>query len=845
MINQLCFLLVLLLFHPLPSYTQAASSFLLAQDNNDFDDSVLKDIEDIEVEESPDKDTEEELDEEKEDIDEEDELDEEKEDIDEEEELDEEEEDIDEEEELDEEEEDIDEEDELDEEEEDIDEEEELDEEEEDIDEEDELDEEEEDIDEEDELDEEEEDIDEEDELDEEEDDIDTEEEKEKAPSEEEDSKITLKPIEEEGEALSDEELSLEEEEELLPDEEPSLEEEGELLPDEEPSLEKEGEALPDEEPSLEEEGEALPDEEPSLEEEEEALLDEEEAEDISRDTLNVIENIRYVATEDQIVIDSSEVISFQQRVNLKNRQVIIEILQARLTEGLQWTYPLEDFPNSGFGMLHADEKDGNTVRILIQIKENYPIPLVVSGDNGDQMIVTFQDSSGGSAFTPTGAPTGESPSDQSSILPTQTLEDFYFGKLKFSGRPLSFHVIDAPIKQVLRFISEESGLNMVIDESVKGSITMKLENIPWDQAYHTILKVKDLGYIGQGNVVMISSLDALEAKTRKLRDVVESAKALAPFKTKVIPVSYGKISDIVSKINPFLTKAGKAGGRKGEVITHEESGTLVITDTEKTIKRVEKLISFLDKPPKQVMIEARIVDAVETFVENFGIAWDISGSMPFTLNVSGLLQDILRTPGTFSITEKGSRSTLRLNGLPLIGDLGASLRLAENKGFAKVISSPKVVTISGKPASITRNSPILIPKSVTTNQTANPGVANETLEPLDIKVELTVTPHVTPSGSVFMEVQVTRSSPGPKAGEKGEATSTERSAKTQVLVKNGHTIVIGGIYQYDEITGNEGLPFLRHIPFLKFLFSATTFNTSKSELLVFLTPKLIDTVSH
>ena len=867
MINQLCFLLLFLLVHPTHSYSRNAPSVLLAQDS-DFDDSVLKDIEDIEVEDThaegdEDEDLDEDLDEEDEDLDEEDEdLDEEDEDLDEEDEdLDEEDEDLDEDEDLEEDldededlEEDLDEDEDL---EEDLDEEEDLEEDldededlEEDLDEEEDLEEDldededlEEDLDEEEDLEEDldeeedfEEDLDEdedlEEDLDEEEDfeeDLDEEEDLEEDLDEEaeedtkEDSKIILKPMDEE-EALP--------EEDILPGEEAPVLEDETLPGDEESPLEDE--ALTGEDEPYSEE--ALPDDEETSPTEKPFSDQTESVDDTSRENLNIIGNIRYIAAEDRIVIDSSEVISYQVRHNRKNNQIIIEILQARLTENLQWPYILKDFKKTGFGMIQADAKDSSTVRILIQVKENYPMPLIILGEKGDQMIATFQ---GVSSFGQTHKMADST--GKKGILPAQTLEDFYFGKLDFSGHPLSFHVIDAPIKQVLRFISEESGLNMVIDESVTGSVTMKLENIPWDQAFHTILKVKDLGYIGQGNVVMISSLSALQTKTNKLKELVESTKALSPFQTKVIPVSYGKISDIVSKIKPFLTKAGKGGGKKGETIIHEESGTLVIIDTEKTIKRVEQLVSFLDKPPKQVMIEARIVDAVETFTEDFGLSWSMTGNLPVTVNLRKWASLLT---GSWNISDNGRQSGLNVYGVPLIGDVGASLRLAETKGLARVISSPKIVTISGKSASINRNSPILLPKSVTTN-TGNPGVENESLEPLDIQISLTVTPHITPSGSVFMQVQITRSSPGPKAGERGQATSTQRSAQTQVLVKNGHTIVIGGIYQYDENTIDAGLPFLRHIPFLKFLFGKTSFETAKSELLVFLTPKLIDSINN
>ena len=789
MIKQL--LVLTTLFLGLFLFTQTAFSIQLVQNEEkvteDFDDSVLKDIEDIEIEKD-----EEDEEEEEEEEDEEDEEDIEEEELDE---IDEE--DIEEEEELDEiDEEDIEEEEELDEiDEEDIEEEEELDEiDEEDIEEEEELDE----------IDEE--DIEEEEELDE----IDEEDMEKTEPDDKDDLEVETEKLDgENGIKIEEEKLDDEEKEEI---EEEPIADDSDLKTEEEPIEETD----------------------PSLEEPDTGKSD---STDLSEEGLNIISNIRYVAASNQIVIDSAQVISYQVRHNRKNNQIIIEILQAGLSKNLEWPYILKDF-DTGFAMIQADKKDESTVRILIQIKEGYSFPIVVLGENGDQMTVAFQDSLKGiSTIAKKGFKTDSSAGDNLDLSP-KTVADFYFGKMDFSGHPLSFHVIDAPIKQVLRFISEESGLNMVIGEGVSGSITLKLENVPWDQAFHTILQVKGLGYIRQQNVAVIDTLQNIQKLTSNLEQMARNTQAVSAFKTKVIPVAYGNMNEITTKLTPLLTKA--EGGREGNLIINKESSTIIIVDTEEVIKRVENLIKFLDKAPKQVMIEARIVDAVETFVENFGLAWDLSNNLPFTLNIGGLVDELASISGSFNVNNNASSGDLRLNGIPLLGNLGATLRIAETKGFAKVISSPKVVTLSGKAASITRNAPILIPKSVTRHE--GTGAETETLEAVDIQIGLNVTPQVTSAGSVFLNVSITRSSAGPKAGERGQATSIQRSAKTQVLVKNGHTVVIGGIYQYDENSGNEGLPFFRHIPFLKFLFGSSSFSTAKSELLVFLTPKIIDT---
>ncbi len=558
---------------------------------------------------------------------------------------------------------------------------------------------------------------------------------------------------------------------------------------------------------------------------------------------LNLINNIRFISDKNQIIIDASETTSYKDRRNENNNQLILEIFQSKLSGDLNWPYVLKDF-NTNFGMIKADQKTPNTVRVVIQFKEKADFPNIKLSEKENQIIVGYGNLSD-SAQIGDGQDNlfGKDGSSQNlekrQILPAKTLEELYFGKIEFSGKPISFHVIDAPIKQVLRFISEESGLNMVIDEKVQGNVTLKLENIPWDQALYTIFKVKSLGYTRDGNVITILPLTEIEQRTKKLKEIAEQQKPLIPLVTKVIPVTYGKLSEIESKVKNFLTPANTVNKQEGgKIIIHEESNTLIVIDTEKTIEKIEKLITYLDKTPRQVMIEARIVEASENFVRSFGLSWSLGGNLPVTVNANGLVELLSNISGNYrtEVTSEGSGSgVLQLNGIPFIGDVTASLNIAEGENYARIVSSPKVVTISGKKASITRNSPILVSKSVTTTAEGN---TTESRETEDVKIQLDVTPTVTSTGSVFLDVSVDRSDPGGAGG----ALKTTRSAKTEVLVQNGHTIVIGGIYEEDEVNNADGIPFLKNIPILNFFFNKYRKNSSKSELLVFLTPKLLDT---
>ena len=649
---------------------------------------------------------------------------------------------------------------------------------------------------------------------------------------EEKESESGLKsdPLEEEiALPLKDEESQVLEELEEEPDdiiEVPSEEDIGERETEDPPVLKFE---------EIEEEENNIP-EEPieEIEEIEEDLPEDPflKEEDFSEEALNLITNIRYLATEDRIIIDCSEPTSYQVRKNEETNQFIIEILEARLADNLHWPYVLRDF-NTNFGLIKADQKDSNTVRIIIQMKEGADFPQSTLTENGDQILISYGQVVEHQIVQQRDV---SKPLHSSNILPAQTLEDLYFGDLKFSGSSISFHVIDAPIKQVLRFISEESGMNMVIGENVQGSITLKLENVPWDQALHTIFKVKSLGYTRDGNVITILPLDEIEARTKKLKEIADRQKSLTPFETKVILISYGKIDEIASKVKDFSTPSSDVS-KGGKIIIHSESNTFVVIDTPAVIKKIEALVQYLDKPPKQVMVEAKIVEVGKNFARNFGLKWGIGGYIPpVNINAGGIVEFFQNISGDYIGSSEGTAG-LNLN-LPIIGDIDASLSLAESDGHAQVISSPKVIVISGKSASITKDTPVLIPVATNTTQNNDGGTSSQqSFERESVSISLNVTPTVTTTGSVFLQVDVTRSDPGGVGG----AFKTSRSAKTEVLAKNGQTIVIGGIYERDQVVDNQGIPFLKDIPFLNLLFNARGINKSQSELLVFITPRLLD----
>ena len=566
------------------------------------------------------------------------------------------------------------------------------------------------------------------------------------------------------------------------------------------------------------------------------SILDDSMADVNELSSLNIITNIRYLVKSKQIVIDTSEAPSYEERVNEKNNQLILEIFQAKLSSNLHWAYNMRDF-DTDFGILKADQKNSDTVRVVIQLRDEAPIPPVTLTEKsivigGDQTESSLGDS--------------DSLDLSDKILPPKTLKDLYFGDIEFVGEPISFHVIDADVKQVLRFISEMSGMNMVIDESVSGTVTLKLEDVPWDRALFTIFKVNSLGYLRDGNIITILPLKKIEEQTAQLKEIAERQKSLSPLKTKVISIMYGKAKDMEARLKQFSSPGVKGVSEGGRIIVHEESNSLVIIDNQEAIQKIEKLAKFLDYPIQQVMVESKIVEVSKSFARNFGLNWSLSGDLPVRIGANGLL-DFLQTSfdsigANWSIRNRGRQNSFNLNGLPFIGNVSATLNLAESDGTARVLNTTKILVKSGRSASVDKNTPILIKSSDSEsvqNSVQDQNNITSTYTSQDVRLNSTVTPTVTSSGSIAMTVNITLSDPGP--GGEGEPTTITRNASTEVVAKSGQTIVLSGIYQKSENKGNRGLPLLSRIPFLGFLFNDSSFSTSESEMLMFVTPTLVE----
>lgn len=549
------------------------------------------------------------------------------------------------------------------------------------------------------------------------------------------------------------------------------------------------------------------------------------------------------------VVVKTSSPANYTTRTNADTNQFIIEIENARLPKSLQRPLITKDF-NSEVAAVQAYQDSGSSVaRIVVQMKSS-KIPLIQA--EGNSLLVMSPEPI--MSETPVAANQSASPVEEQGaentdslsydtesarrdeeILQAQSLEEFLMGNNKFYGRKISIETgKDADVRDVINFIAEQSGANLVISEDVKGTIQMKLREVPWDQALVILLRSKKLGYVRQGNVLRISTLEQLTAETKASKEIIESRQKLSPLMVKVIPISYSEVEDLSKQVKEFLTP------NRGSVIADKRTTSLIIRDTAETLSKITRLVKELDIPPAQVMIEGKLVEASESFQETFGIDWGFTGiSKKIGSGPNG--RDINITTG-MNIVNLGENTSvgnfnLRAGVLDIFGNLQARLALEETKNNIKVISSPRIMAMNKEEAEINQSGEVFTRKTVTDN-TGTPQTENI---PRAYNVSMKVTPQVTAEGSVIMDVEVQREFPGPADTNTGERPINKREAKTKTLVKNGQTAVIGGIFQNDTTSSETGVPVLKDIPFLGWLFKSEGTTVEKTELLVFLTPRIMN----
>ncbi|MFY9270782.1 MAG: type IV pilus secretin PilQ [Candidatus Manganitrophaceae bacterium] len=404
----------------------------------------------------------------------------------------------------------------------------------------------------------------------------------------------------------------------------------------------------------------------------------------------------------------------------------------------------------------------------------------------------------------------------------------------KFVGRRISLDFQDAEIANVVRLIADVSNLNVVLGEDIKGKVTLKLINVPWDQALDIILKMNNLGQIREGNIIRIATLANIAKQQDEEARAKETQIKAEDLFTRILYVNYSTAKELSDPLKKILSA-------RGDITIDDRTNTLIVKDIERNITEIERLVKTLDTPTPQVSIEARIVQVTPTFNRSLGIQWGAKYTDAFGANGIGISNATTRSPFTAPISD----FAVNLPAAPNFGGIGFTfgrltnnplnldLRLSagEARGLTRIISTPKISVLDNQEAKIAQGESI--PYATTSAQGTQTTFVDATLT-------LLVTPHISPDGGVMMKIKVTKNAPGEtRVGAAGPSIS-KKEATTNVLLRDGETTVIGGIYETSKTESVSGVPFLKDIPILGWFFKTTTKREDTSELLVFLTPRVL-----
>jgi type IV pilus assembly protein PilQ len=421
----------------------------------------------------------------------------------------------------------------------------------------------------------------------------------------------------------------------------------------------------------------------------------------------------------------------------------------------------------------------------------------------------------------------------------------------KYTGEPISVNLKDVDLKDFFRLIHEISGLNVVLDPNVHGTLTVVLDDVPWDQALDIVLKNNDLARELEGNVLRIATVETLKKEADARRAQVE-AEALAVEKVSVTRfLSYAHAKDVILTLKKFLSV-------RGDVVADERTNAVIVNDIPKVIPVIDRLLTQLDRKTQEVEIEARVVAATRQFARDIGtqlgFGWG-NGHSAVGGNASAGVSPTTTsnlTPGYITVPGTGTQNGLTI---PLFSNLGSTsptsgltflnasntvridaiLSMAESRGLLKVLSRPRVVTQNNIQALVRQGVRVPI---VTQAQLGGP----PTVTYVDAFLRLTVTPQITSENTIFLNVDVENTTPNFGTEVQGNPELVTEQATTQVLVTDGGTVVIGGVIQTQNTINVDQVPLLGNIPFLGNLFKHTQVNTQNQELIFFITPHIVQT---
>lgn len=580
--------------------------------------------------------------------------------------------------------------------------------------------------------------------------------------------------------------------------------------------------------------------------------------------------DFKQLAEKARLVLTLSKKVAYQLSKSADETSLVLDIKGAVVADKFQRTLDASDLntPVATISSFQSPVESVKDVRILVKLKEksNYDI-----SQDGEKIQIDFPLQLVAQAV-PKNAEVKPEEKNQESEVRSQELKEikqaeevskaeqesapdrFNPGQASgYTGRKISLDFKDADIGNILRLMAEVSKLNIIAGEDVKGKVSLRLIEVPWDQAFDIILKTNGLGMVQEGNVVRILPVAKIKQESDEALASKKAKEKLEDLDIKLVPVNYATAGTLESQVKDVLSD-------RGTVKQEARTNTLIIRDTPANIAKAVDLIRKLDTQTPQVLIEARIIEANSNFARDLGVQWGAAtltrgpDSFNSTFGSSGVSPSATLTPTGFigsgaggrfsaqpgfavSLPAAGAAGTLGAVGLSfgtLTGDpwlLDLRISAGEKQGLTKTISRPRITTLDNKEAKISQGD------SVPFETTSSSGTQTSFI---DATLELTVTPHITPDGSVSMKITAKRNSIGSFRSAAGTPSISKKEATTEIIVKDGETAVIGGIVVADKSDTSSGIPFFKDIPILGWLFKNNSTADSQTELLIFITPNIV-----
>lgn len=561
-----------------------------------------------------------------------------------------------------------------------------------------------------------------------------------------------------------------------------------------------------------------------------------------------------------EFIFDTNEIQASKFQVK-EDKQIIVDLSGVVASDRVMRAFDTSEFSGGVvFVKAYKKPKNDKDIRVAVQLRDNVRSVLV---RKPNRVVLQIENRYG--VFSQKKVEDNQSYSEKISDMPSShaaqlnvpksdSIEDILdnvimSGRKKYIGKKVSMNLRSVKPDDILKMIAETSGFNIIVTEDVKKieAISLNLNDVPWDQALDTVLEMNKLVAKKNGMILLINTLEnsirEREIEKKEKMAMVEQE----PLVTKVFPISYAKIDDLKVILLEYSSEniPGGAGalaaGKRGKISIDTRTNSLIVKDTVEVIERMKKIVELLDTQTPQVLIESKIVEVAERYSKEIGLDQGVNfGYDPFSASANSAVNS-----GSFSFSsapEVGkSLFGLSISRFNKLIDLNFKLKLMESESKGKIISSPKVITKNNVEASISQTETTFF-KNATSSSSGGGTTTSEDWKPQDSQLELLVTPKITNEGSISLSVSVKKDSLSASGSATAPSDLTKRQIKTEVLVDNGATVVIGGIYSYQQTEGHSGIPFLKDVPLIGWLFR-TMYNpaTVKKELIIFLTPRIIN----